>query len=74
MANRPDTVALNKQAFRNETDDSFHVTAMASIVGAPGRAGGLRARIYSWDASPNGFLNTRYVLPGMKIASRHCPA
>jgi subtilisin family serine protease len=79
FAGRPDTVALNRQTFSNETDDIFHATAMASIVGAPGRAGGLvgiypSARIYSWDASPDGLLDSVYVLTGMQVASRFCPA
>src|SRR3989442_479170 len=79
FAGRPDTVALNRQTFSNETDDIFHATAMASIVAAPGRAGGLlgiypSTRIYSWDASPDALLASVYVLTGMQVASRFCPA
>jgi subtilisin family serine protease len=78
FAHRPDTTSLNRQTFTGETDDGFHATAMASIVGAPGRPGGLvgiypRARIYSWDASPGGWLNSLYVLAGMQTAARLCP-
>jgi subtilisin family serine protease len=78
FAGRPDTTALNPQTFRHEDTDGFHATALASIVGAPGRPGGLvgiypRARIYSWDASPDGLLSTVYVLPGMAAAARRCP-
>ena len=51
---------------------------LASIVGSPGRPGGLigiypQARIYSWDASPEGLLSTIYVLPGMAAAAKRCP-
>jgi subtilisin family serine protease len=79
FAARPDTAWLNQQTFWDETSDGFHATAMASIVGAPGRIGGLvgiypRARIYSWDASPDGLLESVYVLSGMQVASRYCPA
>lgn len=79
FALRPDTGWLNQQTFWNETNDGFHATAMASIVGGPGRAGGLvgiypRARVYSWDASPDGLLESVYVLSGMRAASRYCPA
>jgi hypothetical protein len=78
FASRPDTVALNPQTFLHEDDDGFHATALASIVGAAGRPGGLigiypRARIYSWDASPDGLLDTVYVLRGMAAAARRCP-
>ena len=78
FALRPDTASLNRQTFSGETNDGFHATAMASIVGAPGRVGGLlgiypRARIFSWDASPDGLLESVYVLPGMQAAARHCP-
>jgi hypothetical protein len=55
FAGRPGTVALNRQAFLDETDDSFHATAMASLVGSPGRVGGL-VGIYpqaSYPASPS---------------------
>ena len=41
FAARPDTFALNPQTFRHEDDDAFHATALASIVGAVGRPGGL---------------------------------
>src|SRR5712692_7101465 len=79
FAARPDTGWLNRQTFRNETSDGFHATAMASIVGAPGRVGGLvgiypRARIVSWDASPDGLLESVYVLTGIQVAARYCPA
>jgi subtilisin family serine protease len=78
FAGRPDTFALNRQTLLQETDDPFHGTAMASLVGAPGRVGGLvgiypRARIYSWDASPDGLLDSVYVLRGLAAASQHCP-
>jgi hypothetical protein len=78
LSGRPNTVALNEQTFRHEDSDGFHATALASVVGAPGRPGGLlglypRARIYSWDASPNGLLDTIYVLAGMAAAARLCP-
>lgn len=47
-------------------------------LGAPGRPGGLigiypRARIYSWDASPQGLLDTIYFLPGMAAIANLCP-
>ena len=75
---RPDTVALNRQTFLHEDAGGFHATALASVVGAPGRPGGLlgiypRARVYSWDASPQGLLDTLYVLPGMATIARLCP-
>ena len=78
FAGRPDTTALNRQTFLHEDADGFHATALASIVGAPGRPGGLvgiypRARILAWDASPDGLLSTVYVLPGMAAAARRCP-
>jgi hypothetical protein len=78
LAGRPNTIALNPQTFRHEDTDGFHETGLASIVGAPGRPGGLlgiypQARLYSWDASPNGLLDTVYVLPGMAAAAKHCP-
>ena len=78
LAGRPDTVALNPQTFRHEDADGFHATGLASIIGSPGRPGGLigiypRARIYSWDASPEGLLSTIYVLPGMAAVAKRCP-
>ena len=78
LAGRPNTVALNPQTFRHEDTDGFHETGLASIVGAPGRPGGLlgvypQARLYSWDASPDGLLDTVYVLPGMAAAAKLCP-
>lgn len=78
LSGRPNTAALNTQTFRHEDSDGFHATALASIVGAPGRPSGLvgiypQARLYSWDASPDGLLDTVYVLAGMAAAARLCP-
>lgn len=73
LAGRPHTVVLNRQTFLHETDDAFHATALASIIGAQDVGIYPDARIYSWDASPNGTLTGHDVLKGMKVASHYCP-
>jgi hypothetical protein len=77
LAGRPGTVALNHQTIADDAN-RFHATALASLIGAPGTAGSLlgiypRARIYSWDATSDGTLDSYGVLRGIRAASRHCP-
>lgn len=55
---RPNTVAMNKQLFL-EDESELHGTAVASVAAAPVNGRGLvgvypRARLRSWDISPNG--------------------
>ena len=62
FAGRPDTVALNAQSVVGGRE--FHGTAVASIVS--GFYG--QARLYTWDASPAGFLTNAAIISGLEAA------
>src|SRR5207244_8402509 len=47
----------------------FHATALASILVGIYPC----VRIYSWDASPNGILESHNVQKGIDVASHYCP-
>jgi subtilisin family serine protease len=76
FAGRPETTLLNRQTVRDEEDD--HGTEVASVVGAPANGVGVvgvypSARLYSWDASPNGLLSDAAAIQGIREAARLGP-
>jgi subtilisin family serine protease len=76
FAGRPETTLLNRQTVRAEEDD--HGTEVASVVGAPVNGVGVvgvypRARLYSWDASPNGLLSDAAAIQGIREAAKLGP-
>jgi subtilisin family serine protease len=76
FAGRPETTLLNRQTVRDEEDD--HGTEVASVVGAPVNGVGVvgvypRARLYSWDASPNGLLSDSAAIQGIREAAKLGP-
>ena len=76
FAGRPETTLLNRQTVRDEEDD--HGTEVASVVGAPVNGVGVvgvypRARLYSWDASPNGLLSDAAAIQGIREAAKLGP-
>ncbi len=76
FAGRPDTELLNPQTVSGGRE--FHGTAVASILAAAANGVGVvgiypHLRLRVWDASPNGFLNSREAIEGIEAASGHGP-
>ncbi len=76
FSGRPETTLLNRQTVRDRDDD--HGTEVASVAGAPVNGVGVvgvypRLRLYSWDASPNGFLSDAAAIQGIREAARIGP-
>jgi hypothetical protein len=76
FAGRPETTLLNRQTVTDREDD--HGTEVASVAGAPQNGIGVvgvypRVRLYSWDASPNGFLSDSAAIQGIRAAARLGP-
>jgi subtilisin family serine protease len=70
FAQRPNTVALNRQAITSP--DDFHGTAISSLIGAQGKGmRGIypRARLYEWDATENGGLTLSAIIAGIEAAA-----
>ena len=72
---RPNTRLLNRQTF-SEDESELHGTAVASVAAAPANGVGIvgvypRARLRSWDISPNGIPSLGDELQALGYVMRH---
>jgi Subtilase family len=72
---RPNTKLLNRQTF-SEDESELHGTAVASVAAAPANGVGIvgvypRARLRSWDISPNGIPSLGDELQALGYVMRH---
>jgi len=77
FAARRDTTPLNIQTTTGARE--FHGTAVSSIIGAPANGLGVvgvypEADVRVWDASPDGYLNSREVIAGIEAAAALPPS